>query len=182
MRALKALALVLALAAYGFPLWTTYLSSPIFGDRTTLHISITFRAALDAEPEAIQNLNIGHHYVGLPPLEPDKMIELKLTPAIPAVIALAIALNMLGRLRTRYVLLVGVLVLGGFLAYFQWWLYTLGHSMKPGAPVELPPFTPTVVGSYRVANFKATNFLDVGFWLLVGSLALAYLGDKVKWG
>ncbi|RUM61041.1 MAG: hypothetical protein DSY59_02115, partial [Persephonella sp.] len=80
---------------YAFPVWTTYLSSPIFGERTTLHISITFRAAVDAEPEAIQNLNIGHHYAGLPPLEPDKMIEVKLTPLIPAVIIIAILLKLL---------------------------------------------------------------------------------------
>jgi len=178
MKWLKIAALILALASYAFPLWTTYLRAPIFGDRTTLHISITFRGVLDAEPEAIQNLNIGHHYVGLPPLHPEEMVELKLTPALPAIIIVTIALNALGKLRTRYAILIGVLTLGGFIAYFQWWLYNLGHSTKPGAPVKIEPFTPMVMGSYTVANFHATNFLDVGFWLLVASLILTYLGDK----
>ena len=177
---MKILALVLAVASYAFPLWTTYLSAPIFGERTTLKISITFLARLDADPGAIQNLNIGHHYVGLPPLEPEKMIELKLTPLIPAIIIIAIVLNMLGRLRLRYALAIGLAVLLGFIAYFQWWLYKLGHSMKPGAPIKLEPFTPVVMGAYRVANFTAKNFLDVGFWLLVASLVLLWLGERLR--
>ena len=178
--ALKVIALILAVASYAFPLWTTYLSSPIFGERTTLRVSITFLARVDADPGAIQNINIGHHYVGLPPLEPDKMIEVKLTPLLPAIIIAAIGLNIAGKLKTRYVIVVGLATLLGFVAYFQWWLYKLGHSMKPDAPIKLEPFTPVVMGTYRVANFSARNFLDVGFWMLLASIILTWLGDKVR--
>lgn len=169
-----ALAALLAVAAYAFPWWTVYFQSPIFGT-AVYKVSVTFLGRVEADPQAIQNINIGHHYVGLPELDPDAMVEVKLTPAVPAVAVALAALTLTKRVSGRVAALAVVAVLVGLLAYVQYWLYALGHSIKPGAPVKIEPITPLVVGVNRAANFTFTAVLDVGFWLLVASAILLYL-------
>lgn len=180
-RTLEILGLVLILISYAFPFWSTYLSSPIFGYTRQVYIKVMLAGYVDyTPPDALMQLNIAHHYVGLPPLEPEKMIELKLIPLLPAGLAAVYILHMLGKLRLRWLVIITYTALLGGVAYFQWWLYNLGHSIHPGAPIKVEPFTPIVMGSYEIANFRAFNILDVGFWLLAISPVLAYLGKKFK--
>ena len=180
-RILTLIGLVLILASYGFAFWSTYLSSPIFGYTRQVYIKVMLAGYVDyTPPDALMQLNIAHHYVGLPPLEPEKMIELKLIPLLPAGLAAVYILHMLGKLRWKWMALITYLALLGAVAYFQWWLYNLGHSIQPGAPVKIEPFTPQVVGAYQIANLKAFNILDVGFWLLAVAPIFAYLGQRFK--
>ncbi|MFN3803852.1 MAG: hypothetical protein ACK4SY_02220 [Pyrobaculum sp.] len=178
-RPIALVGLVLILISYAFPFWSTYLSSPIFGYTRQVYIKVMLAGYVDyTPPDALLQLNIAHHYVGLPPLEPEKMIELKLMPLLPAGLFVVYLLYLFGKLRPRWLLLVTYLALIGGVAYFQWWLYNLGHSITPGAPVKIEPFTPMVVGAYQIANFTALNLLDVGFWLLAIAPVFAYLGRK----
>ncbi|ABO09346.1 hypothetical protein [Pyrobaculum calidifontis] len=180
-RILTLVGLVLILASYAFPFWSTYLSSPIFGYTRQVYIKVMLAGYVDyTPPDALMQLNIAHHYVGLPPLEPEKMIELKLIPLLPAGLAAVYILYMLGKIRLRWVALITYLALIGGVAYFQYWLYNLGHSIQPGAPIKVEPFTPIVMGTYQIANFTAFNILDVGFWLLAAAPIFAYLGERFK--
>jgi copper chaperone NosL len=61
----------------------------------------------------------------------------------------------------------------------QHWLYEYGHNLSPDAPLDVEPFTPSVIGATSVGQFSVTSWPAIGAILmgvagLIGPAILAY--------
>lgn len=64
-----------------------------------------------------------------------------------------------------------------FVVIQLYWMYRFGHELSPDAPVDVVPFTPTLLGIGKIGNFKTLGMPGAGFYLIVGSaisVALAF--------
>lgn len=129
----------------------------------------------------LYELNIINHYVGMQEINPD---EIKIMGVFPYAIGLLIICSILTLFFNKYKRILALLWLGfplGILAVIQWYLYYFGHHLEAGAPIRMPPFSPWVIGSSHIMNFKAVGMVDYGFILLVlGILAFGFGEDLLK--
>jgi hypothetical protein len=82
----------------------------------------------------------------------------------------------LGRIRELVDVLVLLTYFGMFsMAVFYWRLYSYGHELSPDAAIDVPPFTPPLVGKGELANFVVYSLPGPGAGLLTaaGLLLLA---------
>jgi len=54
-----------------------------------------------------------------------------------------------------------------FIIEYAAWLWWYGHNMNSMGAFTLKPFTPTVFGQGKVAQFTTNSYPDYGFWLIV---------------
>ena len=132
----------------------------------------------------LYELNIINHYVGMQEINPD---EISIMALFPYAIVLLIVCLILTLFYKKYKRILALLWLGfpiGILAVIQWYLYYFGHHLEAGAPIRMPPFSPWVIGSSHIMNFKAVGMVDYGFILLVlGILTFGFgedLWNKMK--
>jgi len=172
--ALAAAGLV-AFAAF-LPLWQMTLNAPQYPQG--LHL-VAYGTAMEGDLREINALN---HYVGVKPIEPDAVRELKLFPyAIGALVLIVAASAFIAHrrwLRALIVLSVWAVPIG-MLADMQWWLYRYGHDLDETAALRLEPFTPKVVGTTEVMNFHTDTMVDIGFWLMTAAALLVTVGPSV---
>jgi len=172
--ALGAAALVV-FAAF-LPLWQMTLNAPQYPQG--LHL-VAYGTAMEGDLREINALN---HYVGVKPIEPDAVLELKLFPyAIGALVLVVGASAFVAPrrwLRSLIALTVWAVPLG-LLADMQWWLYRYGHDLDETAALRLEPFTPKVVGSTEVMNFHTDTMVGIGFWVMTAAALLVTAGPSV---
>ncbi|MFN8559483.1 MAG: nitrous oxide reductase family maturation protein NosD [Dehalococcoidia bacterium] len=122
----------------------------------------------------VQEINALNHYVGLRAVDPRTVIELDLFPwAVAAMVALLVVGAFLFRGRLRLLSALAAWSLPVFmLADLQYWLHTYGHNINPDAALDLPPFTPKVIGTTQVMNFHSITTVTWAFWLLVAAALL----------
>ncbi|GAB4333843.1 MAG: hypothetical protein Kow0010_20530 [Dehalococcoidia bacterium] len=170
-------AAVLLLVAAFMPLWTMNLKAPQYPGGLGL---TAYGTRMEGDLREINALN---HYVGVKPIEPNTVTELKLFPfAIAAVIGLVVLAGLVKRwrwlsLRWLATALVWAVPIG-FLIDLQWWLYKYGHDLDPAAPLRIPEFTPKVIGTTKVINFHSETMVTTGFWLMVAAALLMTFGPR----
>jgi nitrous oxidase accessory protein len=163
-------AAVLILLARHLPIWQLRLEAPQYpqGLRVTVYLD---RLAGD-----VREVDLLNHYVGMRPLEQAAPRERAL--ARPALLAAAAAVlgaawgrgpwSSAGALPAA--LLPAVVALR-----LHVWLRTYGQQLDPRAPIRVAPFVPPLVGTHRIAQFRARTMFDAGFYLLVAaSLLIAW--------
>jgi copper chaperone NosL len=164
-RALVALAAVLLLAVYVFPLWRIGLIAPQYPEGLGMRIHVnTVTGATEHDLTNINNLN---HYIGMKVIVPDAIPELRYMPWIVAgLIGAALIVAVIGRRRPLYFwtgLFAVVGVVG--LADFWRWQYDYGHNLdEASAIIKIPGMTyqPPLIGSKQLLNFTATSLPDIG--------------------
>ncbi len=170
-----AAAVLVAVAAF-LPLWQMTLNAPQYPQG--LHLT-AYGTAMEGDLREINALN---HYVGVKPIEPDAVTELKLFPFAIGALVLVLAGAALF-IRSRWIKgLVALAVWAapvGMLLDMQWWLYQYGHDLDPTAALRLEPFTPKVVGTTKVMNFHTDTMVGVGFWLMLAAALMVTLGPTV---
>lgn len=171
LKLLKILIIILPLIGFILPFWTLNFNAPLFGQKW-LKISVWGTGSVTGP---LDQINIANHYVGLSPIEPQKIIEVKLLPLIFIISSAILALILFTKGKTKTFIIVYLIILLGLPAYLQYWLYNYGHNISGEAAINIEPFTPLVMGSYQIANFKTTTYFDIGFWLIVIALILAIL-------
>ncbi len=162
---LKFILVVLPLIAIIFPLWTLNVH-PAFMGKKWIKIDVVGYGVVEGP---IDSLNIANHYVGLRDVKPEEMIELKVLPIIYPLSALFMYMYLfMDERRSKIGKYLMFVVVVGIVLYFQYWLYRFGHSMDPElARIEIEPFTPYVVGYYKIANFEIFAYFNIGFFLLL---------------
>ncbi|MBA4180210.1 MAG: hypothetical protein C0506_06425 [Anaerolinea sp.] len=167
------LASLLILVAAFLPLWKLELVAPQYPKGLFI---TAYGYQMTGDITEVNGLN---HYVGLKPLEPNSIVELKLFPFGVAAI-LGVLLVGAFKFRTRRQRALSVLAALSLplfmLADLQYWLYDYGHDINPEAALTIEPFTPKVLGNTRVMNFHSVTTVTTGFWLLVLAVALVALG------
>jgi hypothetical protein len=153
-RSLLLLAAACLVAAFLFPLWRIQLFSNQFPDGLKLEI---FASRLQGGNEGhdLEEINVLNHYIGMRPIERQDFPEMKWIPfALGLFVLLALRATVFGKMKEAVDLLVLFTYFGLFsLAVFYYRLYSYGHELSPDASIDVPPFTPTVIGKGVLANF-----------------------------
>lgn len=178
---------LILLLVYLFPIWNIDLEAPQYPEGIGLRIWIN---QVTGEKEFdLKNLNGLNHYIGMKPIEPYAIPELKYMPFILAFfIAAGFTVSFLKNRKlilTWLVLLLIVMSIG--LYDFYMWGYDYGHNLNPNAPIKVPgmSYQPPVIGTKKLLNITATSLPGIGGITIFTSIILAsasYLIDKKRKG
>lgn len=167
-------AIALYVVAYPLPMWTFTLHAPQYPEGLDLILHLSH---LEGDIQEINGLN---HYIGMGKLQEAAQLERAYAHwGVGLVCALVAGGILYARGRIRWYVLAPALAFPVvFCADQYYWLYRFGHNLDPRAPIEIPPFTPTMFGRGQIGQFETTAGPTTGFWLLVaafGVLAIAWL-------
>jgi hypothetical protein len=182
-RALLALAAFLIGVPLVQPLWHIGLVAPQYPEGIGMYIwadQITGQS-----PQDLHSLNGLNHYIGMKPIVPESIPELRFMPAILVVLALlglVVAVSGRRRLLLAWTGLFAVVALAG-LADFWRWGYDYGHDLDPTAAIKVPgmSYQPPLLGTKQLLNFQATSWPAAGGWALMLALSLAIGLCLIEW-
>ncbi len=168
-RFLLAVAAVLVLPALLFPLWEVRLGAPQYPEG--LGLQIWASKVTGIKPNDLQNINGLNHYIGMKPITPDAIPELRIMPWVIGALSLAaFAIAWRGTRRMLTGWLVGFALLGvvGLVDFWRW-EYDYGHNLDMENAIIIVPgmtYQPPLIGSKQLLNFVAMA------WPGLGALAL----------
>lgn len=170
--ALLLAAAVLYIVSYWQPYWHMTLVAPQYpnGLHVTAHLD-----RLSGDVAEIDGLN---HYIGMRPLNDAAQLERETSWLLVAVTAALVAAGLL--LHSRWAALLAapaILFPAGFLLDLHLWLSHFGQHLDPHAPLanSVKPFTPPVLGTGTVGQFKTVATAGVGWWLAVAAACLVVI-------
>ncbi len=170
-------------ALYLLPLWHIALKAPQYPEGIGMYIWVD--QITGQKPHDLQNINGLNHYIGMKPIDPDAIPELRFMPvALGALIAIGLGAALWGRRRGLY-LWTAAFTAGALagLADFYRWGYDYGHSLDPTAAIKIPgmSYQPPLLGSKQILNFIATSLPAAGGWIAFLVLALAIALTMREW-
>ena len=125
-----------------------------------------------------------NHYIGMKPIEPDSIPELRFMPYIViALSGLALLCVFLDKWQLNLVWII-LLTAAAVLALYDFylWEYDYGHNLDPSAAIKIEgmAYQPPLIGSKKILNFTAISLprmgaLFLGLSILFGGLS-AYFG------
>lgn len=172
-----ALAALLLVLMYVFPIWKITLDAPQYPEGLGMYIWID--TVTGEQPQDLANINGLNHYIGMKTIEPDTIPELKLMPWIIGVlIALGLGAAAGGKRWMLYTW-VGLFLVASVagLIDFYLWEYDYGHDLDPTAAIKVPGmnYQPPLIGSKQLLNFVANSWPSWGGWAAFASLAIGLL-------
>ncbi|MBL8746475.1 MAG: cytochrome C [Phycisphaerae bacterium] len=170
---LLSLARVLLLVSIFNPYWHMELEAPQYPNG--LYIT-AYVNRLEGDVKEIDGLN---HYIGMRPIEQAAVFER--TTAVWLVLAMFLLVEGAALIHSKWAVVLAlpaVLFPVGFLVDLQFWLYTFGQNLDPGAPLSasVKPFTPTVLGEGGIGQFKTYSDAGIGLWLAGACAVLTIVG------
>ncbi len=185
-RVLLALAALAILTTFFLPLWSISLVAPQYPDGMGMYIGIS--NIWGHEEHDVQNINILNHYIGMKPIEPDNVPELRIMPWIAGFLVITgLAAAAAGRRWLAIAWLVALVGLGtAGMADFYKWKYDYGHNLSPDAPIKVPGMTyqPPLMGTKQLLNITASSYPSWGTFALIlaGGLAATALAQAYGLG
>lgn len=175
-------ALALALVFF-FPIWSIDLWAPQYPEGLGLKIWLTKMTG------DLDNINLLNHYIGMHPIKPDEIPELKFFVYIfSGLLAGMLLVAALG----KRILLYGVTVL--LLAFSTWalydfymWEYKYGHELDPNAAIKMEgeSYQPPLIGTKYLMNIEASSWPSLGGYghivavvLLIGSSFVEFKSSR----
>lgn len=147
---------------YYVPMWSFKFVAPQYPQGLVLEVFLS-----GARGDVFE-IDIINHYIGMSKLEDAAVRERAIAPYVLiafSVIALMIAFC---RHSKNVIRVISLPLLGfplGFVVTFYFWLYKFGHDLNPDAPVDIAPFTPTILGTGIIGQFKTFAVPGSGFYL-----------------
>lgn len=179
-RLLLAVAAAAMVVAIALPLWEVRLIAPQYPEGLGLQIlSHTVRGL---SPNDLNSINMLNHYIGMKPIVPDSIPELRFMPWLIAAMALwLLAIAWRGGRRQLLAWMV-VLVIAGAVGLWDFWRWEhdYGHNLDMETAVIVVPgmsYQPPLIGSKQLLNFVATAWPGSGA-VLIG---LAWLTAALVW-
>ncbi|MEX2401983.1 MAG: nitrous oxide reductase accessory protein NosL [Rhodothermales bacterium] len=174
-RVVLAIASLLLLSVYFFPIWKISLEAPQYPEGLGMYIEVDdIRGASPGNLESINGLN---HYIGMKEIHPDSIPELKIMPwlfgGLILLGLLAAASGRKGILYTWVGLFLVLAVVG--LVDFYLWEYDYGHNLdQERAIIKVPGMTyqPPLIGRKTMLNITAVSLPALGGMLTVVSLLM----------
>ena len=173
-RWLLVVAALLLGAALALPLWEVRLVAPQYPEG--LGMRIHANTVTGIKPNDLQSINGLNHYIGMKPIEPDAIPELRWMPWIVAglaLVGLAVAARGSRRLLLGW-LVAFALLCGAGIWDFHRWEYDYGHNLDSANAIIVVPgmnYEPPLVGSKQLLNFRATSWPAAGSYLLGAAFA-----------
>ncbi|MFN3974955.1 MAG: cytochrome C [Dehalococcoidia bacterium] len=175
-RALFVMAGALLLVSLALPYWRLVLFAPQYPGGLRMQ---AYATRLTGDVREIDGLN---HYIGMRKLESAARVERTLAryavPVLAALIAVAAFLP------TRWAWVPVVLLLAYplvFVADLAFWLYYAGHTLDPTAAIRLKPFTPSLLGEGKIAQFRTLTQFGIGFYLAAGAAITGIMATLFRW-
>jgi hypothetical protein len=170
------------LLVFTAPLWRITLEAPQYPDGVTLYIWIN---KLGGKTKGtLQNINILNHYVGMKPIDPDSIPELKYFPfLIIFMSALGVVAGIVNKQGFWIAWMILLLVLGILGIYdFYLWEYEYGHNLAEDAPIKVPGmvYQPPLIGSKKLLNFNAISYPYWGSLYIVLPVLLGIFAIYLK--
>jgi hypothetical protein len=176
-RLLVALAALVLLGGFVFPLWRISLEAPQYPEGIGMLIRVA--TVEGVKPNDLHNINGLNHYIGMHPIEPDDIPELRYMPwVLGALVAGALGVAAVGRRGPLVAWLAAFLAVGSAgLVDFWKWGYQYGHELDEHAIIQIPgmAYQPPLLGTKQLLNFTAHSWPDVGGVLLGVAFALGAL-------
>ena len=172
-RCLVVIAGVLLAASLRLPLWRIALTAPQYPEGLGLQINAGTIAG--ATPQDLGNINELNHYIGMRPIDPGALPELRVLPWLLGGLAvLALIAAALGSRRLVAAWLGAVVLVGAAgLADLYRWSYAFGHDLDAQhAIIKMPGmvYQPPLIGTKQLLNFTASSWPALGAWLAVAAL------------
>lgn len=168
---------VILVLVFFFPIWKINLEAPQYPEGIGLEIWLN--KITGQKPNDLNSINGLNHYIGMKPINPSDIPELKLMPYIIMVmILLGLAAGILGKksLVKMWIALFFVIGIVGMYDFYQW-EYDYGHDLNPHAAIKIPgmSYQPPLIGSQKLLNFNAISMPDFGTWIIILSVLLSVL-------
>lgn len=189
-RMLVAIAALLLGVMFVAPVWSIRLIAPQYPEGLGLLIRLnTITGVKEHDLNSINSLN---HYIGMRPIVPEAIPELKYMPWIVAVLmAGGLLVALVGRRRLLVAWVVAFAAIGAVGMYDFWrWGYDYGHNLDAEEAVIVVPgmtYQPPLIGTKQLLNFRATSMPHVGataagvaFLLAIAAVGLAYRRGGVR--
>jgi copper chaperone NosL len=178
-----AAAALLLLVTRVAPLWHIGLKAPQYPEGLGMYIWAD--RITGQKPNDLNSINGLNHYIGMKPIVPESIPELRL---MPLVVAGLVAAGLLAALRGRRAPLyawTAAFALGAVigLADFWRWGYDYGHDLSPDAAIRIPgmSYQPPLVGTKQLLNFEATSLPAAGGWVALAALGIALALCAREW-
>lgn len=185
-RMLVAAAALLLGVMYAAPVWSIRLIAPQYPEGLGLLIRLnTITGVKENDLNSINSLN---HYIGMRPILPSAIPELRYMPWIIAALMVGgVLVAVVGRRRLLVAWVAAFTAISAAGLYDFWrWGYDYGHNLDAEQAVIVVPdmtYQPPLIGTRQLLNFQATSMPHVGavaagLALLLGVVALflAYRG------
>lgn len=156
-------AAVFVAAAILLPLWGMTLVSTQYPEGLRM---VVYANHIGGDINEINSLN---KFIGMHPITDDFFSELRWLPLLfGASAALCLVAAFARRFWVTLVPLVGMLGVAvyGFIT-MRHRLWQFGHELDPRAPMDLPPFTPPMLGENQIAQFASYSYFTWGTYLPV---------------
>lgn len=177
LRILVAIAALVTLLSFFFPLWHYYFEAPQYPEGLAMSI---WAYKLGGRVDLINGLN---HYVGFMELDAADFPEFKILPVLIVLVALGgLWVAFRGRLRGLLIWVSGFTIFGivAFIDFYRW-LYTFGHTIDPMAIIDIEGYTPPMIGSSQFMNFYILSYPGYAFYALIAGLLLGAIALVIGW-
>ena len=173
---LLAAAISIAVSIF-FPLWKMHLVAPQYSDGLDLYIYSYKIQGGGLNGQHLNEINGLNHYIGMKPIEATDFMEMRWMPFVFGLIILMTLRSVVfGEMSNVVDLFVVFSYFGTFsIGSFWYRLYTYGHSLDPHAPMHIKPFTPLLLGTKQIANFRESSYPELGAYLLCVAVLLIML-------
>lgn len=176
---------LILVGVFFFPLWNINLEAPQYPEGLGIRIWVNqITGYKENDLESINGLN---HYIGMKPINPDDIPELKIMPfAIGIMILIGLFNVFRGNRKTVYAWIILFLILGAIGLYdFYMWEYNYGHNLDPNAPIKIPgmSYQPPLIGSKQLLNINAVSLPSISSFIILFSVLVAVIAiivDKKK--
>jgi len=169
---LAPLAAALLLLSLAFPYWQVILFAPQYPGGLRARVYLTH---VGGDAQEITTLN---HYIGMPGLDAAAPLERRLAVPLVLLAAASLFLSAAGRSPAarwaRLLMYLPAVVLPlAVVADLAYWLWWMGHTIDPAAPIRIDPFMPTIVGRGTVMQFSTSATFGAGFFLALAAAVLS---------
>ena len=173
---LLAAALTIGISLF-FPLWKMHLVAPQYSDGLDLHIYSYKIQGGGPNGQHLKEINNLNHYIGMKPIEQADFLEMRWMPFVFGLIIFMTLRSVVFGEMSNVVDLFAVYSYFGTFSIGSFWyrLYQYGHDLDPHAPMHIKPFTPLLLGSKQIANFRESSYPELGAYLLCLSVLLIVL-------
>jgi copper chaperone NosL len=183
-RILVAVAALLLGVMFMAPLWSIRLIAPQYPEG--LGLVIRLNTIVGIKENDLNSINSLNHYIGMRPILPEAIPELRYMPwIVGALIAGGLLVALVGRRRLLVTWVVALAAAGVAGMYDFWrWGYDYGHNLDvEQAIITVPGMTyqPPLIGTKQLLNFQATSLPHIGaaaagvaFMLALAALVVAY--------
>ncbi len=176
-RIMVAVAALLLILTFFFPLWTIDLNAPQYPEGLGIRIWINQVSGL--KPNDLQSINGLNHYIGMKIIDPESIPELKIMPYIIIFMIVFGLFNAYMKNRKLvYLWLILFIILGAVGIYdFYMWEYDYGHQLSPDAPIKVPgmSYQPPLIGSKQLLNISAVSLPSIAAIIIFVSIFLNIL-------